>query len=144
LRATALVHEAYLRLAGASGVWQSRQAFCAAVAHAMRRILVDHARSRRRQKRGCGIAPMTLDEATWLTQESPPDLVDLDEVLDRLAQIDSRKSRIIELLFFAGLTYDECAAAINLSPATLYRELRLAKAWLCHELSRVPSRRIET
>jgi RNA polymerase sigma factor (TIGR02999 family) len=137
LRATALVHEAYLRLAGAQGEWRNRAAFCAAAAHAMRRVLVDYARGRSRQKRGCGAIKVSIDEAAQVLGD-PPNLLELDEVLERLAGIDFRKSRIIELLFFGGLTYEECADVLAISPATLHRELRLAKAWLYQELKHDP------
>jgi RNA polymerase sigma factor (TIGR02999 family) len=96
----------------------------------MRRILVDHARSRKRHKRGGGADQVSLDEAIMVGEENPLDLVDLDRALNGLAEIDERKSRIIELLFFGGLTTEECAAALGISPATLHRELKLAKAWL--------------
>jgi RNA polymerase sigma-70 factor, ECF subfamily len=103
----------------------------------MRRILVDHARARRRQKRGCGNQNISIEEGIQLTAGSPVDLLELDDALERLAQHDPRKSKVIELLFFGGLTYDECAAALQMSTATLHRELRMAKAWLCKELSPV-------
>ena len=136
LRPTALVHEAYLRLASAEGPWRDRGAFCAAAAQAMRRILVDYARSRNRQKRGGGGPFISLDEAIGVHEETAPDLLELDEALTRLALQDERKARIVELLFFGGLTYEECAEALGISTATLDRDLRLAKAWLWRELSR--------
>jgi RNA polymerase sigma factor (TIGR02999 family) len=141
LRATALVHEAYVRLARSDGTWKNPAALCAAATHAMRRILVDHARARRRQKRGCGTPNISIDEGIQLAAGSPVDLLELDEALERLAQHDPRKSKVIELLFFAGLTYDECATALEMSTATLHRELRMAKAWLCKELSPVVTSR---
>jgi RNA polymerase sigma factor (TIGR02999 family) len=135
LRATALVHEAYLRLVGADTDWQNRMQFYAVAARTMRRILVDHARSRTRQKRGSGAEKVALDEAIVVGEESSMDLIDLDIALSKLAEIDGRKSQIIELLFFGGLTTEECAAALNISPATLHRDLKLAKAWLYRALT---------
>jgi RNA polymerase sigma factor (TIGR02999 family) len=135
LRATALVHEAYLRLVGAETDWQDRLQFYTVAARTMRRILVDHARSRGRQKRGSGAEQVPLDEAIMVGEENSLDLIDLDTALRSLAEVDARKSQIIELLFFGGLTTEECAAALNISPATLHRELKLAKAWLYRALT---------
>ncbi len=139
LRATALVHEAYLRLAGAETDWQDRVQFYAVAARMMRRILVDHARARSRQKRGSGAEKVSLDEAIMVGAENSLDLVDLDEALQKLAELDPRKSQIVELLFFGGLTTEESAAALNISPATLHRELKLAKAWLHRALTQTQS-----
>jgi RNA polymerase sigma factor (TIGR02999 family) len=135
LRATALVHEAYLKLADAGNDFQDRVHFYAVAARVMRHILVDHARAGKRQKRGEGLEHVSLDEAVLLTPQSSQDLSALDESLMRLAAIDPRKSQVIELLFFGGLTYDETAAALNISPATVHRELRMAKAWLHRDLT---------
>jgi RNA polymerase sigma factor (TIGR02999 family) len=135
LRATALVHEAYLRLAGAETDWKDRIQFYAVAARTMRRILVDHARARGRHKRGGGAEQVSLDEAILVGEENALDLVDLDTALSSLAEIDARKSRIIELLFFGGLTTEECAMALDISLATLHRELKLAKAWLYRALT---------
>ena len=138
LRPTALVHETYLRLAGGETSWEDKRKFFAAAARAMRHILIDHARAHARQKRGGGAQILSLDEAGFvLGGKNGPDLLELDEVLQRLAQQDSRKSQIIELLFFGGLTYDECAATLDISPVTLYRELKMAKAWIYKELANV-------
>jgi RNA polymerase sigma factor (TIGR02999 family) len=134
LQATALVNEAYLRLAGASVTWQSRAHFFAVAARLLRRILVDHAKAHRREKRGGGGVKVTLNEAVIAPAEAPPDIVALDDALQRLGEIDSRKSRLIELHFFGGLTYAELAETMEISEATVHRELRLAKAWLHHEL----------
>jgi RNA polymerase sigma factor (TIGR02999 family) len=134
LRATALVHEAYLRLAVAELEWNDRIQFYAVAARVMRHILVDHARSHNRQKRGSGAEMVALDEAVVVGEDSSLDLLELDQALQRLAAVDPRKSAIIELLFFGGLTYDESAAALNISPATLHRDLKMAKAWLYREL----------
>jgi RNA polymerase sigma factor (TIGR02999 family) len=139
LRATALVHEAYLRLAGADTDWQDRLQFYAVAARMMRRILIDHARSHGRQKRGSGAEQISLDEAILVGEESSLDLLDLDEALTKLTEMDARKGQIIELLFFGGLTGDEASAALNISPATLQRELKLAKAWLYRALTQTQS-----
>jgi RNA polymerase sigma factor (TIGR02999 family) len=139
LRATALVHEAYLRLAGAETDWQDRLQFYAVAARMMRRILIDHARTHGRQKRGSGAEKVSLDEAILVGEEGSLDLLDLDEALTNLADLDPRKSQIVELLFFGGLTGDECAAALNISPATMHRELKLAKAWLYRALTQTPN-----
>ena len=133
LRATALVNEAYLRLVGSDVSFNDRAHFFAVAARLLRRILVDHARAQGRQKRGAGAEHLTLDEAV-LVGGVQPELVELDEALERLAEHDKRKSDIVELLFFGGLTYDETAAALNISPATVHRELTMAKAWLYREL----------
>jgi RNA polymerase sigma-70 factor, ECF subfamily len=135
LRPTALVHEMYLKLATGPTEWPDKLKFLAAAASAMRHILVDHARSHGRLKRGCRPKKVTLSEEVAVGGEDAPDLLDLDQALERLAQHDVRKGRIIELLFFGGLTYDECAAVLDISPMTLYRELRAAKAWLYSELT---------
>jgi RNA polymerase sigma factor (TIGR02999 family) len=134
LRATALVHEAYLRLVTADAEWQDRIHFYAVAARVMRRILVDYARGQARQKRGGGADKVSLDDAVIVGGEVGPDLLDLDFALEKLARQDARKSQIVELLFFGGLTYEESAAALNISPATLHRELKMAKAWLYREL----------
>ena len=135
LRPTALVHEAYLKLATGHTEWHDRLKFLAAAAIAMRHILLDHAKSQGRQKRGCRPRKVTLNEEVAVGGEDAPDLLDLDEALRRLAEQDTRKARIVELLFFGGLTQDECAAVLDISPMTLYRELRVAKAWLYSELT---------
>lgn len=135
LRPTALVHEMYLKLATGHTEWHDKLKFLAAAASAMRHILVDHAKSQGRLKRGCRPKKVTFGEMFAIEGQEPPDLLDLDNALRRLAQRDIRKGRIIELLFFGGLTYDECAAVLDISPMTLYRELRAAKAWLYSELT---------
>jgi RNA polymerase sigma-70 factor (ECF subfamily) len=134
LRPTALVHEMYLKLATGHTEWHDKLKFLAAAAIAMRHILVDHARSQGRLKRGCHPKKVTFGEMLAVGGEDAPDLLDLDKALARLAEYDLRKARIIELLFFGGLTYDECAAVLDISTMTLYRELRAAKAWLYSEL----------
>ncbi len=135
LSATALVHEAYLRLVDADIDWQDRAHFYAIGARVLRRILVDHAKTRNRQKRGGGVEKIPLDEAILIGSEAADIVVDLDEALNRLAIQDARKSEIVQLLFFGGLTHDETADALNISPATVHRELKLAKAWLYRELA---------
>lgn len=135
LRATALVNEAYVRLVEADVNWQDRVHFFVVSARLLRRILVDHAKSRNRHKRGGEFQKIPLDEAMMVGPESDKSILDLDEALQRLAAQDQRKSDLIELLFFGGLTYDEAAAALKISPATVHRELTLAKAWLYRELA---------
>lgn len=137
LRATALVHEAYVRLVESDVDWQDRVHFFAVSARVLRRILVDHAKSRNRDKRGGEFQKIPLDEAMLVGSQSDKNILELDEALQRLATVDQRKSELIELLFFGGLTYDEAAAALRISPATVHRELKLAKAWLYRELARV-------
>jgi RNA polymerase sigma-70 factor (ECF subfamily) len=132
---TALVHEAYLRLAGADIPWQDRTHFFALAATLMRRILVDHARERGRQKRGSGAEKISLDEAVLVSAEPDARLILIDAALSKLTAIEPRKARIIELLFFGGLTYDETAEVLNTSNATLHREVKFAKAWILREIS---------
>ena len=135
LRATALVHEAYLRLVNADVAWEDRIHFFAVSARLLRRILVDPARAHHRQKRGGGVEMISLDEAVMIGPDKAGEIVALDEALQRLAAHDQRKSEIVELLSFGGLTYDEAAAALTISPATVHREFRMAKAWLHRELT---------
>lgn len=134
LRATALVNEAYLRLVDANVDWQDRVHFFAISARILRRILVDHAKANRSQKRGGGVEKLQFDEAVMVGPQSEAGVIELDLALQRLAEHDRRKSEIIELLCFGGLTYDETAAALNISPATVHRELKMAKAFLHREL----------
>lgn len=134
LPATALVNEAYMRLVDSNVAWQDRVHFYALSARILRRILVDHAKSNNRQKRGGKFEKIPLDEAVLVGPGAERGIVELDEALQRLAFHDQRKSELIELLFFGGLTYDEAAAALKISPATVHRELTLAKAWLYREL----------
>jgi RNA polymerase sigma factor (TIGR02999 family) len=135
LRATDLVHEAYLRLVDAEVAWQDRVHFFAVSARLLRRILVDHAKAHNRDKRGGGAEKISFDEAVWVGPQASGGIVELDEALHRLAEHDQRKSELVELLFFGGLTYDETAAALKISPATVHRELKMAKAWLHRELT---------
>jgi RNA polymerase sigma factor (TIGR02999 family) len=135
LQPTALVHEAYLRLVDADVTWQDRAHFFAVSARLLRRILVDHAKTSKRKKRGAGVEKVPLDETMIVGSEFSVGIVELDAALERLASQDQRKYEILELLCFGGLTYDEAAAVLNISPATVHRELRMAKAWLHRELS---------
>jgi RNA polymerase sigma factor (TIGR02999 family) len=131
LQATALLHEAYLRLKGGKAVaCVDRAHFLAVSARVMRRILVDHARARRYQKRGGHAARVTFDEGLVVSGGPRPDLVALDDALQALATFDARKSRVIELRFFGGLSVEETAALLKVSPDTVMRDWRLAKAWL--------------
>jgi RNA polymerase sigma factor (TIGR02999 family) len=135
LQATALVNEAYLRLVDAKGVaWHDRAHFLAVSARVMRHILVDHARTRRAQKRGGDATRVTFDEALVVTSEPDQDFVALDDALEALATFDERKSRVVELRFFGGLSVDETASVLKVSPATVMGDWRLAKAWLQREM----------
>jgi len=134
LRATELVHEAYLKLIGSETPWQSRAHFYAVAATVLRHILVDHAKSNRRQKRGGDAEKIPLDEAVLVGPEVSWEVVNLDEAMKRLAGSDTRKSQIVELTFFGGMTLEEIAAVLNISDKTVHRELRVAKAWLHREL----------
>ena len=135
LQATALVNEAYLRLVDAKTVaWNDRGHFLAVAARVMRRILVDYARARQYQKRGGNAARITFDEELVVTNERAPDFIALDEALEALAKFDERKSRVIEMRFFGGLTVEETALVLKVSPATVMGDWRLAKAWLRREM----------
>ena len=137
LQTTALVNEAYVRLVNRKDVhWQNRAHFFAIAAELMRTILVDHARSHAYQKRGGGARNITLDEAMVVSQERAAEVVALDDVLKELAVFDLQQSRIVELRFFGGLTIEETAEVLELSPATIKREWKTAKAWLYHELAK--------
>jgi RNA polymerase sigma factor (TIGR02999 family) len=137
LQPTALVHEAYLKLAVQNPVdWQNKAHFFALAAQVMRHILVDHARGKQRVKRGGGQVSVSMDEALELSHPSEPELVELDEALNTLARQDERKSRVVELRYFGGLSIEETADALGISPATVRREWTLAKAWLRLELSK--------
>jgi RNA polymerase sigma factor (TIGR02999 family) len=135
LQATALVNEAYLRLIDAQSIaWRDRTHFLAVSARIMRHILVDHARARRYQKRGGDAVRVVLDEALVVTNEPAQGLVALDDALKALAAFDDRKSRVIELRFFGGLTVEETASVLNVSVDTVMRDWRLAKVWLQREM----------
>jgi RNA polymerase sigma factor (TIGR02999 family) len=131
LQATALVHEAYIRLVDWRNVsWQNRAHFFALAAQAMRHILVDHARAKHAQKRGGEWTKLAIDEAVSYPQQQTIDLVALDDALERLTSLDPTQGKIVELRFFGGLTIEEAAEALRLSPAAVKREWTLAKAWL--------------
>ena len=137
LQTTALINEAYLRLVDLTRVrWQDRAHFLAMSARLMRRILVDHARSRLYAKRGGGAATVSLDETVVVTNDARPDLVALDDALQALAAVDARKSQVVEMRFFGGLSVEETAEALGVSPQTVMRDWRLARAWLAVELQR--------
>lgn len=136
LQTTALINEAYLKLVGLSNVhWQNRAHFFALCARLMRRILVDFARSRHYTKRGGGAQPISLNESLVVSPQLPTDLVAVDAALHALAEVDARKAQVVELRFFGGLTVEETAAALKVSPETVRRDWKLAKVWLLRELS---------
>jgi RNA polymerase sigma factor (TIGR02999 family) len=132
-----LVNEVYLRLLDWKNVqWENRAHFFAVAAQMMRRILVDYARSRRYQKRGGGVRPAVLDEGAIVSRDRCREFLDLDEALNRLADIDQRKSRVVELRFFGGLSVEETAVVLRVSPVTVMRDWEFARSWLERELSR--------
>ena len=136
LQATALVNEAYLRLAErTSPHWQDRSHFFAGAARMMRHILVDHARNRQRAKRGGGVADLELTDTAVLVEQQADQVVDLNEALERLAQLDRRASQVVELKYFGGMNYDEIAEVLSISGITVRRDWEFAKAWLHKELS---------
>jgi RNA polymerase sigma-70 factor (ECF subfamily) len=136
LHTTALVNEAYLRLVDIHRVrWESRAHFLSVAAQAMRRILVDAARARGAQKRGGGTPVAPLDEDALVARERGPSLIALDDALTALANVDPRKSRVVELRYFGGLSVEEAAAVLHVSPETVQRDWRVAKAWLLRELT---------
>jgi RNA polymerase sigma-70 factor, ECF subfamily len=136
LQTTALVHEVYIRLVDVKNVdWQNRAHFYALSARLMRRILVDFARTRNYQKRGAQFAHIQLEEAATVSAAVGSELVAVDEALKQLALVDARKSDVVEMRFFGGLTVEEIAAALRVSPETVARDWKLAKAWLMRELS---------
>lgn len=135
LQATALVHEAYLRLVGQrAACWQNREQFMAVAASLMRRILVDYSRGQRAEKRGGGYTKVYLQETSVLSPKQSSDVAAIDAALTKLAEFDSEQARLVELRFFGGLTIDETAAAMGTSPATVKRQWSVAKAWLTREL----------
>lgn len=136
LQTSALVNEAYLRLVDQKFVkWQNRAHFFGIAAQMMRRILVDYARSRGNQKRGGRVLRITLDEASAVARDRATEVVALDDALVGLTQLDPRKSKIVELRFFAGLNIDETAEVLGVSPGTVMRDWTLAKAWLRREMT---------
>lgn len=137
LQPTALVHEAFLRLVEQSSVdWEGRAHFFRVAAQMMRRILIDHARGTLREKRGSGEKPVPLEEALVFAPEQSMELIKLDEALERLSKIDPRQGRIVELRFFGGLTVEETAEAMEISPKTVKRDWSVAKAWLHGDLKK--------
>ncbi len=135
MQTTALIHEAYLRLIDAKDVnWQSRAHFFAIAANLMRRVLVEHARRRDSDKRGGSQVRVQLDEALAVADETDVDLLAIDEALNRLTTIDPQQARVVELRFFSGLTVEETAAALGVSPKTVKRDWSVARAWLRREI----------
>jgi RNA polymerase sigma factor (TIGR02999 family) len=136
LQATGLVNEAFIRLVELKRIrWQNRAHFFAISARLMRRILVDFARTRQSKKRGDGVPNVSLDEALTVAEERGSDLVALDDALQALASVDPRKSQVVELRFFGGLSVEETAEALHVSPDTVMRDWQVAKVWLRRELS---------
>ena len=137
LQPTALVHEVYLRLAEQKNVqWQDKSHFFGVTAQLMRRILVDHARTHLADKRGSGLPKVSLNEAIAMSRERPAELLALDESLTQLGVTDPQQSRIVELRVFAGLTIEQTAELMGISPATVKRDWNLAKAWLLREIEK--------
>ena len=137
LQPTALVNEAYLRLIDVNRIqWQNRAHFLAVASQTMRRILVEFARQRHRLKRGGDVVAVTIDDAREIAQEKGADVVALDDALSQLATFDQRMSQVVELRFFGGLSVQETADVLNVSPETVMRDWKTAKAWLLRELSR--------
>ena len=136
LDTTGLVHEAYLRLVdGPAATLADRSHFLALASRVMRHLLVDHARARRRAKRGGGVAPLELAEDAWVSDQELDAAAELDEALERLERLDQRQCRILEQRYFGGLSLEETAEALGISLATVKRELRSARAWLALELA---------
>jgi len=136
LQTTALIHEAYLKLADRKERrWQDRAHFFAVAARAMRHILVDHARSRRAEKRGGATQLISLEETAVVSDERAAEIVALDDALNRLSALEGRKGRVVELRYFGGLSVEETAEVLNVSPETVARDWRFAKTWLLRELS---------
>jgi len=140
LNTTGLVHEAYLKLVDSPGTSvENRNHFLAIASRVMRNVLVDHARNRNAQKRGSGLAAIELQDAMWIDQVDLDAVSDLDDALRKLEVLDERQSRIVEQRYFGGLTLEETAAALNLSLATVKRELRTARAFLASQLKNGPA-----
>jgi RNA polymerase sigma-70 factor, ECF subfamily len=138
LQATAVVHEAFVRLVGMDVPWQDRVHFFAVAARLMRRILVDHAKGRQRTKRGGELSIVSLAPGTegvhGATHAGEIDVLEIDDALERLSQRDPRLAQIVELHYFAGMTYQETAMALGISEATVHRDLRMAKAWILSQI----------
>lgn len=135
LQATALVNEAFVRLIGVDVPWNDRNHFFAVAARLMRRILIDYAKARHSEKRGGGVVPCTLHDDEIASDVPSGDILAIDEALTRLAGVDPRKSDMLVLHFFGGLTYEEIAETLDVSQATVHRDLRLGKAWLHNEIT---------
>lgn len=141
LQPTALVHEAWLRLIDQRRVtWQNRAQFFGVAAQMMRRILVDHAKTKHREKRGGDAAKLPLDDVVNLSQERAADLLALDDALYELARIDGRKGRVVELRYFGGFSVEETAQILEVSPETVMRDWKMAKAWLYQQIRREAAR----
>ena len=134
LQPTALVHEAFMNLVDADVTWSDRVHFYAVSSRIMRRLLVDHAKAKRRAKRGGGAVKESLQDVLAIAPGPSLEIIELDEVLKKLAMFDERKSQVVELHYFGGFTYEDIAEVVGISAATVDRELRLAKAWLYGEL----------
>ncbi len=134
LQPTALINEAYLRLVGSDVRWESRRHFLAIAARTMRRVLVDHARARHRDKRSGDRVSITLENAADDSQRDPIDVIAIDDALQELATLDERKARAVELHYFAGLEYDEVAEVLGVSTPTVTRDLRFARSWIYDRL----------
>lgn len=136
LQATALVHEAYLKLVDQRQVsWQNRAHFFGVASQIMRRVLMDYAKSQKREKRGGGAHKTSLDEALVVAEDRASDLIQIDEALARLEELDPRQAKVVELRFFGGLSVEETAEAMGISAPTVKREWAMARAWLHRELS---------
>ena len=136
LQTTALINELYLRLSDLKFIdWQNRAHFFALCARQMRRILTDQARARQSDKRGNGAEPLSLDVVPVVAPEASADLIAVDDALNQLAKVDERKSQVVEMRFFGGLSVEETAEVLKVSPETVMRDWRLAKAWLLREMS---------
>lgn len=135
LGATALIHEAYLKLSGLERIqWRNRSQFMAVAAQAMRRVLVNHATARRAKKRGDGSEATSLDRVVVVSRDRSEELLELDRALTRLATLDERHARVVECRFFAGMTIEDTAEALSVAPATVKRDWTVARAWLHREL----------
>jgi RNA polymerase sigma factor (TIGR02999 family) len=136
LQTTALVHEAYLRLVDVPNVnYETRMHFFAVAAQVMRHILVDHARGRRRAKRGQGMPALTLNDVAILSDDRVEEVIAVNSALEKLTELDARKGRVFELRYFGGMSVAEAATVLNVSPVTVARDWRLAKAWLRREIA---------
>jgi len=139
MRATALVNEAYVRLAGSDMSYNDRIHFYAVAARTLRHILVDYAKTRNREKRGGGVENIPIEDAILVGPEADRGLLELDDALNGLAEQDPGKAKVVELLYFGGLTLEEAAAVLGISRATVHREMKMARAWLHREMTRTIS-----